>query len=497
MKKMYLIPVFVLILCVYLPGQDIFSAIQKGDLASVKALLEKDPTLINSYANGTKPLHFATKLNHKDIAEYLVSKGADINVNESNHLDFTPVTWATRNGNKEMVEMFLENGANLQYRTRLGESYLHFAALFDRKELAEFFIERGIEINTAKNGGLTPMHIAVVAGNIDIVKLLVQKGADLELKGNDGGTPLHFAVAARKDEIAGFLRQSGAIDIPREFPEYKGKYLGMKKPGTVPEAFAPELFLDIYRTHSAPAFSPDGKEIYWAAIFMAGNSDIPRIWCMKEVNGKWQAPQVAPFGDYLSGGPVFSHNGQKLFFFSMRPRTNEPAKDLDLWYVERQGKAWGDPKHLGSPVNEDGVFENDPFLAKDGTLYFELAGSKNAGLYKSAYVNGRYTKPEFLGDLFNSSSIDNCGDMDHIILRSDRRKERFYFELYMSFHLPDGRWSKPIYMGDRLHQGKRSGYGRVTPDGKYIFIERDFSFYWLSSKIIDELRPKQQKKIHL
>jgi hypothetical protein len=491
MKKARLILVFVLILSMYLPGQDIYSAIQKGDLALVKALLEKDPTLINLYANRTKPLHFATKLNQKDIAEYLISKGADINVNESSHLDFTPVTWAIRNGNKEMVEMFLNNGANLQYRTWLGESYLHFAALFDRKELAEFLIEQGIDINTAKNGGLTPMHIAVVAGNIDIVKCLIQKGANLELKSKDGGTPLHFAEAARKDEIADFLRQSGAKDIPREFPEYKGKYLGMKEPGTVPEAFAPELFRDIYRIHSAPAFSPDGKEIYWTVIFMVGSSDIPRVWCMKELNGKWQAPQVAPFGDYLSGGPVFSHDGQKLFFFSMKPRTNEPAKDLDLWYVERQGKSWGEPKHLASPVNEDGVFENDPFLAKDGTLYFEIASIKNAGLYKSAYVNGGYTNPEFLGDLFNSSSIDNCRDMEHIILRSDRRKERFHFELYISFHLPDGRWSKPKYMGDNLHQGKRSGYGRVTPDGKYLIIERDFSFYWVSTKIIEELRPKR------
>ena len=65
-----------------------------------------------------------------------------------------------------------------------------------------------------------------------------------------------------------------------------------------------------------------------------------------------------------------------------------------------------------------------------------------------------------------------------------------HYELYISFHLPDARWAKPIYMGDHLHQGKRSGYGRVTPGKKYLFIERDFSFYWVSSKNIEELRPK-------
>jgi len=483
--------IIVFIAAIKLPAQNIISAIQQGDLVLVKTLLENDPTLINSNVTGNKPLHFAAKLNHKDIAEYLVSKGGELNVRENDIVDYTPVTWAIRNGNKEMIELFLKNGANLQYRTWLGESYLHFAVLFNRKELVEFFIDRGIDVNTVKNGGLSPLHIAVVAGFLDIVRLLVQRGADIEHKSKDGGTTLHFAVAAQQNEIADFLRQSGAKDSQREFPEYKGKYLGQKEPGTVPEAFAPELFLDIYRIHSAPAFSPDGKEVYWVCLFMPGNNDIAKIWYMKEVNGIWQAPRLATFSEYPSGSPVFSHDGKKLFFFSIRPRNSEPAKDLDLWYVERQDNCWSEPKHLNSPVSEEGVSEKDPFLAKNGTLYYERDGIRNAGLYKSAYVNGIYTKPEYIGDLFDSGYIDNNRDMEYIIFKSDKFKKRFHFELFISFHMPDGSWSKPVYMGDNLHQGKRSGYGRVTPDGKNLFFEKDFSFYWVSAKIVEELRPKQ------
>ncbi len=490
MKKMILILAVVLLSDLYLQAQDLNRAIQQGDLALVKALLEKNPSLIHSSAGETKPLHFAAKLNQKEIAEYLVSKGAVIDERESDSLDFTPMTWAIRNGNKDIIEMFLKKGANVQYRSWLDESYLHFAALFNKSELAELLINKGIDKNTVKKGNLAPLHIAVVAGNIDVVKLLVQKGANLGVKSKDGGTPLHFAVAAGKDEIADFLRQSGAKDIPRDFPEYKGNYLGLKRPGTAPEAFAPELFLDIYRSHSAPAISPNGKQIYWEGIFMQGSNDIPRIWHMKEVDGKWQAPQVASFSDYPSGGPAFSYDGQKLFFFSMRPRTGEPARDTDLWYVERQGDGWSEPKHLNSPVNEDGVSETYPFLAKDGTLYFSFAGSRGAGLSKSAFFNGTYTKPENLGDLFDSDYVDNCRDMEYIILMSDRRKEKFHYEMFISFHMPDGKWSKPIFLGEDLHQGKRAGLGRVTPDGKYLFFIRDFSFFWVSAKIIDELRPR-------
>ena len=335
------------------------------------------------------------------------------------------------------------------------------------------------------------MHLAAIVGYRDIVEFLVEKGADLNVKSKDGATPLHYALAARNNDIADYLKSKGAKDIPREFPEYSGPYLGKKKPGLKPEPFAPELFRDIYRTHSAPSFSSDGRELYWEAIIMKGVNEASRVWYMKEENGKWTAPAVAPFSNYPSGGPVLTHDGKRLVYSSFRPRSGGTAlaRDLDLWYVERVGNNWSEPKNLGKNVNSDETNEVLPMLAKDGTIYYRITNATS--LLKSAYVEDKYSKRENIGDLFDSDYVDSCKEMKYLIIMSDKRKTRFHYELYISFHKPDGTWSEPVYLGDSLHEGLRADLGTVSPDGEYMFFSRDFSFYWMDAKFIEDLKPEE------
>ncbi len=474
-------------------AQDIFDVIRRGNIETVKSIIKNDPEQINKFQYGKYPLEFAAQMRKGGIAEYLVSKGAVINGKNPKALN--SVIFALRNNDINMIKMFFSKGADVNYKTWLDETYLHYAALLNRWELAELFINKGINVNVTKRGNLTPLHIASVAGHLEVVKLLVQKGANLNIKSTDGGTPLHFAAAAGHKNITDYLRSNGAEDAKRDFPIYKGKYLGQKRPGAEPECFVPELFLDIYRVHSSPAFSPDGTELYWETIFMQGNNSINRIWCMKMKSGKWQPPEIAPFSKYSSGGPAFSSDGNKLFFFSVRPRNNSstPAGDPDLWYVERNGDSWGEPLHLGPPVCMDRVAEVYPFVSNDGSLYFTSSGRSGRLISKSALIDGKYTESESLGDLFNSNYVDINKHLEYIMFHSDKRHGNFKHELYISYHKSDGTWSKAEYMGDRLHNGLRATLPSVTSDGKYLFFLRNFSFFWIDAKIIGELKPDNMK----
>ena len=477
-------------------SQDFIDAIRQGDLGRVEDLIDKNPELVNTRQGSRYPLHLAALFKKKDVAELLISKGADVdrfakNVSEFAPLEFTPLTDAIRNNDLEMIKLFVRHDADLHKTTSLGESYLHFAAFMDRKELVDYFIEKGIDVNIRKNGNLTPLHIASVTGHLEVVELLIEKGADLNVVSTDGGTPLHFAIAARQQDVVDLLKSRGAKEVPRNFPFYKGKYLGVKNPGSTPELFAPELFRDIYRVHSTPAFSPDGKEVYWECIFMQGNNNASRVWFMKEENGRWTDPKVAPFSEYPSGGPAFYHDGNGLVYHSMRPRNNSntPAKDLDLWIVERNDDVWNEPKHLEIPFNKDGSFEVCPLVAKDRTIY--LVVGRQGGFVKSAFSNGKYSATETIGDLFDTDVVDTCRDQEHILFFSDKgRDERFEYEIYVSYHQPDGRWSKPVYMGNRLHPGRRATQAIVSFDGQYLFFVSYFYYYWVDAQIIEEMRPK-------
>lgn len=51
-----------------------------------------------------------------------------------------------------------------------------------------------------------------------------------------------------------------------DFPVITGPYLGREPPGDMPVLFPFDFVPQGYRLHSAPAFTPDGKEVYFSAM---------------------------------------------------------------------------------------------------------------------------------------------------------------------------------------------------------------------------------------
>jgi hypothetical protein len=187
-----------------------------------------------------------------------------------------------------------------------------------------------------------------------------------------------------------------------DFPVLKGPYLGQKPPGLIPELFSPGVISSDINEHSPAAFSPDGKEVYWAVT----DGRMMTIKYMKQENDCWTAPQIAPFAEGLEcTSPVFSVDGKKLFFTTQDRSKNW---EITLWFVEKTGRGWSERKRVDSIVNT-GDLGYQVSLAKDGTLYF---GSGRAGgfgqedIYRSRLINGKYTAPENLGSSINSEFIE-------------------------------------------------------------------------------------------
>lgn len=468
-------------------SQEIFDAIRNNDFVKVKELVNKNPKILNTPGNNRfTPLLFATNNNKPEIAEFLISKGA--NVDDMFLPDYygnTPISFAIKNDNLDLIKLLHEKGANIQFRTKLGENYLHFAAAQNKVAIAKYLIEHGIDLNSPKNGGLTPLHIAVITGSVDLVNLLIENGAKLDIRSNDNGTPLHFAIATRNYEIEDILRKNGARDFPRNFPEYRGNYLGQHPPGEEPVMFAPELFRDIYRSYGAPQFSPDRKELFFYGYFMPGIG-YSRIWWMREENGRWTAPELAPFSNYTSWGPAFSHDSKRLYFSSQIPVEGLLATANDLWYVEKVNGRWSEPINMGSPPNRSDFNEMDPQLSSDGSIYFKAFGPSSRGtrMYKSKYSDGTFSDPVSLDDLIDSSIIDDC-KLDYIISYNYGGPRGA--EISICFHKPNGTWTKPIYIGDKVHQGQGTSSGKISHDGKYFFFVQNITPYWVDASFIEDL----------
>ena len=78
--------------------------------------------------------------------------------------------------------------------------------VFGHKEVVELLIAKGADVNAKDMFGKTPLHHAAGYGRKEIVELLIAKGADVNAKGKYGITPLDLAD---NKEIAALLRKHG------------------------------------------------------------------------------------------------------------------------------------------------------------------------------------------------------------------------------------------------------------------------------------------------
>ncbi|EAY06190.1 hypothetical protein TVAG_099010 [Trichomonas vaginalis G3] len=89
--------------------------------------------------NGDKQtaLHYAVANSSKEIVELLVSHGANINEKDGNGI--TPLQYAVGNNHKELVEFLVSHGANINGKHGDGQTALHCSTCYNNhKEVAEF-----------------------------------------------------------------------------------------------------------------------------------------------------------------------------------------------------------------------------------------------------------------------------------------------------------------------------------------------------------------------
>ena len=107
-------------------------------------------------------------------------------------------------------------------------------------------------------------------------------------------------------------------------------------PAAAPE---PQLFgenlISTADDESHPAFTPDGKTLYFLK-----NDPSFNHWTIvvsHEQNGKWSTPEVAPFsGQFSDADPFITVDGQRFFFISTRPVNGKPKEDTDIWMMKKK-----------------------------------------------------------------------------------------------------------------------------------------------------------------
>jgi ankyrin repeat protein len=185
------------------------AAVEKGHLKIVEELL-KYGTDVNmlykpTYGIGSMPLHVAAKNRQEEVAKLLISCGADVNAQDETGK--TPIIYATENADLKITRLLLTNKANVKDNPEL----LNIAVKKDCREIVEVLLEHGADVNTSDEYGRTALHFTALGEDEDffgfvpntdpvinvkaeIAKLLLSSGANVNAQTKNGLTMLHAAT---------------------------------------------------------------------------------------------------------------------------------------------------------------------------------------------------------------------------------------------------------------------------------------------------------------
>jgi len=199
-----------------------FQVVGEGNSEKVKALLKDIPDLVFSKGkHGWTPLHrtttYGTSYGKKDIAELLLAKGADVNAKDDS--GDTPLHNAAEAGHKDMAGLFLANGADVNAGDKYSSTPLHVAAREGHKDVAELLLAKGADVNARDSYGNTPLHDASYRGHTSMVELLLANGVDVNAMDNEGATSLYKALREGHKGTVKLLRQHGGRYSDSEIEE--------------------------------------------------------------------------------------------------------------------------------------------------------------------------------------------------------------------------------------------------------------------------------------
>ncbi|XP_066901315.1 putative ankyrin repeat protein RF_0381 [Halyomorpha halys] len=158
---------------------------------------------------GNSPCLVAALNNKPAVLQVLVDNGADLALRDSSGKGI--LYHAARCGHVEAVKWLLDAGVAVDMRCWNQRTALHRAALEGHTAVATLLLDRGADPAAKDSIGWTPLMAASRCGHLAVVQLLFDHGADINARKNDGRTALWWANNNSHTAVASWLRARGGV----------------------------------------------------------------------------------------------------------------------------------------------------------------------------------------------------------------------------------------------------------------------------------------------
>lgn len=165
------------------PEAPVADAAMRGDVGTVRTLLERGGDPDAAQGDGMTALHWAAERGDEEVALLLIEAGASLGP-VTRLGAYTPMHLAARGGDAAILRALLEAGAAPSAATTTGSvTPLHFAAGSVDPTAVLTLLEHGADPDVRESRwGQTPLMFAAAAGRADLIRALLEHGADPELR---------------------------------------------------------------------------------------------------------------------------------------------------------------------------------------------------------------------------------------------------------------------------------------------------------------------------
>ncbi len=187
-------------------------AVQRGDTAAIRSLLEQQVDVNAAQDTGATALHWAAYLSAADTTAWLISAGADVDA--PNNYGVTPFGLASRNGDATIIEQLVTAGVDPndpRHAVNAGETPLMLAVRAGQVDAVTVLLNAGADINATETwNGQSALMWAAIEGHVPVVRTLIAHGADIRARSGSGATPLLFAVRKGSMDASRALLAAGS-----------------------------------------------------------------------------------------------------------------------------------------------------------------------------------------------------------------------------------------------------------------------------------------------
>jgi ankyrin repeat protein len=334
---------------------------------------------------GNTVLHEVCRRGFFKTVKFLVKLGANIKI--KNNFGLSPVYFSK---NKKILDFMIKNKAkiestNVNKSDNYGNTPIFYAVKNNNINLVRMLINKGACINVVNKDGNTPVHIAAIYGRYFPVKLLINRGAFINIYNLFKKTPLELALGMEEYVINERLRyEDDSIDkIEREKEMIIKELINNNADVFIKDSFGDYLINDIIERGYNPNIKYKNGDTLLSMAVNKGKYDVVKKLLKKKAdvneknNGGLTPLHIASFKGY-----------ERIVILLLKNKADVNIKNIYGWsplLISSNEKITKILIKYGAKFEKESIVSRDK---KGKTPLVFAVISENLFLIKSLFKNG-------------------------------------------------------------------------------------------------------------